>query len=35
LPMGENTISLQLVDSEGNYIEGPFNKVERTITLEQ
>ncbi len=35
LPMGENTISLELVDSEGNYIEGPFNKVERTIILEQ
>lgn len=35
LPMGENTIALQLVDAEGNYIRGPFNKVERTITLEQ
>lgn len=35
MPMGENTIALELVDQEGNYIEGPFNKVERTITLEQ
>lgn len=35
MPMGENTIVLELVDQEGNYIEGPFNKVERTITLEQ
>lgn len=35
LPMGENTIALKLVDAKGNYIEGPFNKVERTITLEE
>ncbi len=35
MPMGENTIKLELFDNEGNYIEGPFNKVERTITLEQ
>ncbi len=33
LPMGENTIALELVDAEGNYVEGPFNKVERTFTL--
>lgn len=35
MPMGENTISLELVDKDGNFIEGPFNKVERTITLEK
>lgn len=33
LPMGENTIKLELIDAEGNLIEGPFNSVERTITL--
>ncbi len=35
LPMGETTISLRLVDSEKNFIKGPFNEVERTITLEK
>lgn len=33
LPMGEVTIKLELIDAEGNGIEGPFNKVERTVTL--
>ncbi|MDX5347748.1 MAG: hypothetical protein LPJ89_01540 [Hymenobacteraceae bacterium] len=33
LPMGENTIKLELVDSNGNLIPGPFNTVERKITL--
>jgi len=33
LPMGENTIKLELVDKDGNFIEGPFNRVERTVTL--
>ena len=33
LPMGENTIKLELIDAEGNLIDGPFNSVERTITL--
>ena len=33
LEMGENTIKLELIDAEGNLIEGPFNSVERTITL--
>ena len=33
MPMGENTIKLVLIDAEGNLIEGPFNSVERTITL--
>ncbi len=35
LPMGENTIKLELIDVEGNLIEGPFNSVERTITLSE
>jgi len=33
LPSGENTISLELIDSKGTFIEGPFNKVTRTITV--
>ena len=33
LPMGENTIKLELVDSNGNLVPGPFNTVERKITL--
>lgn len=33
MPMGENTIKLVLKDNDGNFVEGPFNKVERTITL--
>ncbi len=33
LPMGESTIRLELVDNEGNIIDGPFNNVERTISL--
>lgn len=35
LPMGEVTIKLELLDSEGNQIEGPFNNVERTVTLKE
>ena len=35
LPMGENTIKLELLDSSGNLVESPFNPVERTITLEE
>ena len=35
LPMGKTTISLRLIDSEKNFIDGPFNEVERTITLEK
>lgn len=30
---GENTIKLRLLDAEGNLVPGPFNEVERTITL--
>ncbi|NKI32717.1 hypothetical protein [Croceivirga thetidis] len=33
LPMGEVTIQLELIDGEGNAIDGPFNKVTRTVTL--
>ncbi|MAD96061.1 MAG: hypothetical protein CMB99_01925 [Flavobacteriaceae bacterium] len=33
LPMGEVSISLELIDAEGNLIPGPFNKVERKVTL--
>jgi len=33
LPMGEVTIMLELLDGEGNLIDGPFNKVNRSVTL--
>lgn len=33
LPMGENTIKLELLDKDGKLIPGPFNTVERKITL--
>ncbi len=33
LPMGENTIKLELVDNNGNQLPGPFNSVTRTFTL--
>ena len=33
LSVGENNIKLELVDAEGNLIEGPFNAVERTIMI--
>jgi hypothetical protein len=35
LPMGEVNIKLELIDAEGNWVEGPFNRVERTVTLEE
>lgn len=35
LPMGENTIKLELLDSEDNMIDGPFNEVTRTVTLKE
>ncbi len=35
LPMGEVTILLELIDKEGNVIEGPFNKVTRTVMLKK
>ena len=33
LPMGENNIKLELLDKDGNKMTGPFNEVERKITL--
>lgn len=33
LPMGESTIKLELLDKNGNVVPGPFNTVERKITL--
>ncbi len=33
LSMGEVNIQLELIDSEGNGIEGPFNTVNRTVVL--
>lgn len=33
LPLGDVTIKLELLDADGNVIEGPFNSVERTVTL--
>lgn len=35
LPMGENKIKLELVDNNGTVVPGPFNTVERTITLKE
>jgi len=34
LPMGENTIRLELLDADGNTVASPFNPVERSFTLE-
>jgi len=33
LPAGESRIKLELIDMNGNLIEGPYNSVERTINL--
>ncbi|GAB3194482.1 hypothetical protein ABID22_000202 [Pontibacter aydingkolensis] len=33
LPMGENTIKLELIDNNGSLIPGPYNSVTRTFTL--
>ncbi|MGO3690904.1 MAG: hypothetical protein ACTJF0_10640 [Psychroflexus halocasei] len=35
MPMGKNTIELQLVDENDNPVEGPFNTVKREITLKK
>ncbi len=35
LPMGENTITLTLVDAGGNQVEAPLNPVSRTFTLKE
>ena len=34
LPMGQNTVKLELLDASGNLIPGPFNSVTRTFTLQ-
>ena len=34
LPMGENHVTLTLIDSAGNRVEAPLNPVRRTFTLE-
>ncbi len=35
LPMGESTIKLELIDNNNAVVAGPFNSVERTITLQE
>lgn len=35
LPMGQTTIKLELINSEGNLVSGPFNTIERSVTLEE
>ncbi|PZD77935.1 hypothetical protein [Mesonia sp. K7] len=35
LPMGENTVRLELLDKDGNLVKGPFNAVTRTFMLEE
>lgn len=35
LPMGETKIKLELINSQGSLVSGPFNTVERTIMLEE
>ncbi|MGV3503755.1 MAG: hypothetical protein ACO1O1_08605 [Adhaeribacter sp.] len=35
LPMGESTIKLELLDANGQVVPGPFNTVERKITLKE
>jgi hypothetical protein len=33
LPVGQNTVKLELVDGNGNVIQGPYNSVTRTFTV--
>lgn len=35
LPKGEATITLELLDAEGNTVDSPFNPVTRTVSLEE
>ena len=35
LPMGEVNIKLELIDANGELIPGPFNSVERSVTLQE
>jgi len=34
LPMGQNTVKLELVDNSGTVVPGPYNSVVRTFTLQ-
>jgi hypothetical protein len=34
-PMGKLTIKLELIDTDNNLVEAPYNPVERTVTLEE
>ncbi|MBR9997514.1 MAG: phosphopeptide-binding protein, partial [Cyclobacteriaceae bacterium] len=34
LPMGENEFMIELIDAHGNLVDSPFNRTQRTITLE-
>ena len=34
LEKGEVMVKLELIDAEGNWIPGPFNRVERKVILE-
>ena len=35
LPMGENTVKIELIDADGNLVDSPFNSETRTFTLEE
>lgn len=35
LPLGEHEVALQLIDAEGELIDGPFNATTRTISVEK
>ncbi len=35
LPLGEVTVKLELLDADGNNVPGPFNTVERSVTLSE
>lgn len=35
LPMGESTIKLELIDKNGKAVPGPYNTIERKITLKE
>lgn len=35
LPMGDNTVKIELIDSDGTLVDSPINSEERTFTLEE
>lgn len=35
LPMGENVFVIELLDANDNLVSSPFNRIERTIQLEE